>query len=182
MYCVKCGMQIPEGAAFCPNCGEAVNTQQATQAAQTQTPYVVNEDQEELARKKEQEYLLAYSEKVKKRGVISLVFSLLFWGVFILIFTVMLIQLARNGFVDSYYSYSLSGLDNLLMVLLIIAGFFQIPAFIISIVGMCSAKRFRRRYGEWNKSAHTGLRCSIIANVIVTLPVLIFAVYCIYNI
>ena len=24
MFCSKCGSQIPEGAAFCPNCGQTV--------------------------------------------------------------------------------------------------------------------------------------------------------------
>ena len=24
MFCAKCGSQIPEGAAFCPNCGQTV--------------------------------------------------------------------------------------------------------------------------------------------------------------
>ena len=25
MFCKKCGMQLPEGAAVCPGCGEAVS-------------------------------------------------------------------------------------------------------------------------------------------------------------
>jgi len=31
MFCQKCGTQVPEGAAFCPSCGQASQTSQASQ-------------------------------------------------------------------------------------------------------------------------------------------------------
>ena len=37
MFCPKCGSQIADDAAFCVNCGHAVNSQHA-QAPQTQQP------------------------------------------------------------------------------------------------------------------------------------------------
>lgn len=39
MYCPKCGQPVPDGAAFCPNCGNQLG------AARTQTGYVPPTDQ-----------------------------------------------------------------------------------------------------------------------------------------
>ncbi len=37
MFCGKCGNQIPEGVAFCPNCGNAMGSAQPQPQTQTQT-------------------------------------------------------------------------------------------------------------------------------------------------
>ena len=37
MFCGKCGTQIPDGAAFCPSCGNAVAAQPAVNQAETVT-------------------------------------------------------------------------------------------------------------------------------------------------
>ena len=42
MFCMKCGCQIPEGAAFCPGCGQPVGTairQPGQPYVQSQQPY-----------------------------------------------------------------------------------------------------------------------------------------------
>lgn len=44
MFCRKCGNQIPDGAAFCPNCGNAMGSEQHQPQVQTQEQPTIQYD------------------------------------------------------------------------------------------------------------------------------------------
>ena len=74
-FCGKCGSAIPEGAAFCPNCGESV---QSAPAAQQQPVYQQPRYQEpvyqQVANVGAQPNLLVF-------GILSIVFDWIFVGI-----------------------------------------------------------------------------------------------------
>ena len=69
-FCSKCGSAIPEGSAFCPNCGEAVAAAAQPQQPQYQQPVYQQPVYQQAANVGPQPNLLVF-------GILSLVFDVI---------------------------------------------------------------------------------------------------------
>ena len=191
MFCPKCGQNVPDGVAFCPNCGAALNTPEAAprpqyeqpaapmyqqpaapvyqqpaapqyqQPATPQSVYVVNNNpaQPQPAPRSNDQYLLRYSGTVRARGIVALIFSTLIWIPFVIAYAAI-----ENRDEETLIAAG---------IMLIIAMIMLIPGFIVSIVGLSSALRFRRQYGSHNGNSVAGLIMSVIALVISSVMLII---------